>query len=77
MRVFLKYNETLFQFFCNMKNNLNFSEKSEICIFFIKIEDFLTKFRLNAYQNVFNGVYYILGYIVMSDSEKKIEIFIF
>ena len=24
--------------FCNIKNNLNFSEKSEICIFFIKIE---------------------------------------
>ena len=74
MGSFLRYNETLFQFFCNIKNNLNFSEKSEICIFFITIDKFVTKFQLNAYQNVFICVYYILGqlgYIVMSDSEKK------
>ena len=35
---YLKYNKTLLQFFCDIKNNFNFSENSEICIFFIKIE---------------------------------------
>ena len=30
IRSFLRYSETLFQFFCNIKNNLNFSEKSHI-----------------------------------------------
>ena len=59
MGSFSRCNETLFQFFCNIKNNLNFSENSEICIFFIKIEEFGTKFRLDAYQNVFNCVFYI------------------
>ena len=44
------YNETLFQFFCNIKNNFNFSENSEILFFFLKIEEFVTKTRLNAYQ---------------------------
>ena len=39
MASFLGYNETtLFQFFGNIKNNLNFSGNSIICIFFIKNE---------------------------------------
>ena len=49
-----------FSFFCNIKNNLNFSENSGICIFFIKIEEFGTKYRLNAYQNVFNCVFFVV-----------------
>ena len=61
MGSFLRYNETLFQLFCNFKNNSNFSENREIWFFLIKIEKFVTKFRLNAYQNVFNCVYYICG----------------
>ena len=61
MGSFLKYNETLFQFFCNFKNNLNFSEYSEIWIFFKKIEEFVTKFWLNAYQNVLSCVFHIFG----------------
>ena len=45
--------------FCfNIKNNLKFSENSKICIFFIKITEFGTKFRLNAYQNVFNSFFF-------------------
>ena len=59
MGSFWRYNETLFQFFCNLKNNLNFSENSEIWIFFIKIEEFVTKFWLNAYRNVFSCVFHI------------------
>ena len=42
MGSFLRYNEILFQFSWNIRNNLNFIEKSEICIFFKKIEEFVT-----------------------------------
>ena len=64
----LRYNEVPFQFFCNIKNNMNFSENSKICIFFIKNEEFVTNFRPYAYLNVFDSVFFIfrgqLGYIL-------------
>ena len=49
MGSFLRYNDTLFMFFSITENNLNFSENSEICICFIKIEEFVTNIRPNAY----------------------------
>ena len=65
------YNEILFQFFCNFQNNLNFSENSEICIFFIKIEYLSPNFGLIHTKTSFI-VFIIfvgqLGYIVMSNS---------
>ena len=79
MESFLRYNETLFQFFCNFKNYLNFFEIVKFEFFSIKLKNLslnfglmLTKISLIVFI-IFVGQ---LGYIVMSDSEK-IEIFIF
>ena len=75
---FLKYNETLFQFFCNFYNNLNFSENSEICIFFKKLNNLSLNFGLMLTKTsliVFNLFLGQLGYIVMSDSEKNQNIY--
>ena len=44
-------------FICNITNNLKFSDNSEICIFFIKNVEFVTKFWPNAYQNVLGAFF--------------------
>ena len=80
MESFLRYNYALFQFFCIFLNNLNFSENSEIWIFFIKIEEFVTKFWLSAYQNVFSCVFlyfWVSWDILWWVTLEKIKIFIF
>ena len=79
MGSFLRYNDTLFQFFRNFYKNLNFFENSEICIFLSKLTNLSLNFGLMLTKTslivfiIFVGQ---LGYIVMSDSEK-IKIFIF
>ena len=75
MRSFLLYMTHNSVLFCNIENNLKFSENSNIFIFFIKkMKNFSLNFGLMLNKTslmvfiIFLGQ---LGYIVMSDSKKN------